>query len=318
MRATGVAPMQGRIHRQSLATLTRSSIAWRHLRDWKQTCACRNAAVASLALLPAAFTFSHSSLQRPASSVACEPVQDSSLVIVVGVSYEPGIGFAVAKRFAAEGMKVGMIGRQASRLTAASASIKDSIPGACVDTSVADATNPEEIKVAIAGFEKKHGPCKVLIYNVSARPFPPQEVADCPPERFVEHFNSNVMGALHCVQAVVPQMRETKAGTIIFTGASASWRGTAKFGFFGAAKMGLRSMAQSLAKELNPLGIHVAHVVIDGMVDMPVIHQFVGKPPGRMIDTDAIADVYWMLHCQKPHCFTFEIDVRPNAASWAI
>merc|ERR1711879_295490 len=104
----------------------------------------------------------------------------------------------------------------------------------------------------------------------------------------------------HCSHAVLPTMQKNKQGTIIFTGASASMRGAAKFGHFAAAKMGLRGMAQAMAKELNPEGIHVAHVVIDGMVDMPLIHELAGKPEGRMIDTDAIADAYWMLHCQKP------------------
>eukprot|EP00930_Biecheleria_cincta_P056155 TRINITY_DN42323_c0_g1_i1.p1 TRINITY_DN42323_c0_g1~~TRINITY_DN42323_c0_g1_i1.p1 ORF type:complete len:345 (+),score=59.87 TRINITY_DN42323_c0_g1_i1:46-1080(+) len=252
------------------------------------------------------------------SSTKCEAPCSQGLVIVVGVSHVPGIGFAVAKRFAAEGMTVGLIGRQSGCLADASAQIRGAVPNAQVETAVADATNRDDIQAAIHSIEKKYGSTEVLIYNVSARPMPATEVTDTTPERYLDMFNTNLMGAVHCTQAVLPTMKEKKHGTIIFTGASASWRGSAKFSAFAAAKMALRGFAQSLAKEASPLGVHVAHVVIDGMVDMPLIHKFVGKPEGRMIDTDAIADTYWLLHSQKPHCFTFELDVRPNAATWAI
>jgi len=277
-----------------------------------------NGAVAPALLVFSASLASNAFAGSKMESTRCEAPASQGLVIVVGVSHVPGIGFAAAKRFAKEGMAVGIIGRQADALADASAKIKDSVPDARVEAVVADATQRDDIHAAISSIEKKYGATEVLIYNVSARPFPPREVGDTPPEFFMDMFNTNIMGALHCTQAVLPKMKEKKCGTVIFTGASASWRGAAKFGAFAAAKMGLRGMAQSLAKEMNPCGVHVAHVAIDGMVDMPLIHKLVGRPEGRVIDTDAIADVYWMLHSQSPHCFTFELDVRAEAASWAI
>lgn len=83
------------------------------------------------------------------------------------------------------------------------------------------------------------------------------------------------------------------------------------------AKAGLRVLAQSMNKELSKEGVHVAHVVVDGMVDMPVIHQFIpDAPEGRMLDTEAIADSYWHLYQQPKRCFTFELDLRPHEATW--
>lgn len=280
--------------------------------QWRTKQPSWNGAVAPLLLLSGACL----AFTRSKQSVRCEA--SKGLVIVVGVSHVPGIGFAAAKRFAKEGMSVGIIGRQANCLADVTAKIRDAVPDAHVEAVVADATNCDDIQAAIASIERKYGATEVLIYNVSARPLPAREVADTTPEFFMNMFNTNVMGALHCTQAVLPKMKENKSGTIIFTGASASWRGTAKFGAFGAAKMALRGMAQSLAKEVNPCGVHVAHVVVDGMVDMPLIHKVVGRPEGRMIDTDAIAEAYWMLHSQSPQCFSFELDVRANGASWAI
>ena len=98
---------------------------------------------------------------------------------------------------------------------------------------------------------------------------------------------------------------------------SPSLRGSPKFGSFAVAKGGLRSLAQSLAKEVGPDGVHVVHVVVDGMVDMPVINQFVpDAPKGRLLDPAAAAEIYWQLHCQGPRCFAFEVDLRPSEAQW--
>ena len=114
-------------------------------------------------------------------------------------------------------------------------------------------------------------------------------------------------------------MRVAKEGSIIFTGASASLRGASGFGTFCVAKTGLRAFAQALAKEEAPNGVHVGHVVVDAMLDMPVIRDFVDKDisPGRLLDTDAAAEVYYHLASQGKRCMTFEVDVRPHeGTSW--
>ena len=129
------------------------------------------------------------------------------------------------------------------------------------------------------------------------------------------------MTALLCVQQVLPAMKAAGTGAILFTGASASLRGSAKFGSFAVNKCGLRALAQSLAREEAPGGVHVAHVVVDAMVDMPVIHDFIEKgfieaAPGRLLDTGSAADVYWQLYEQDKRCMAFEVDLRPHEAQW--
>ena len=170
---------------------------------------------------------------------------------------------------------------------------------------------------AFAELEAKHGKTDCLVYNMSCRPFPPTTVAELEPERLLSDIKTGPYAALLCVQAVLPAMLEAGRGTILISGASASLRGSEKFGSFGAAKTSLRAMAQSLAKEVAPKGVHVAHVIIDAMVDMPVINSFFpDAPKGRMLDTEAAAELYWNLYQQDPRCMTFELDVRPFEAKW--
>jgi NAD(P)-dependent dehydrogenase (short-subunit alcohol dehydrogenase family) len=107
-------------------------------------------------------------------------------------------------------------------------------------------------------------------------------------------------------------------GTILFTGATASMRGAAQFAAFAAAKGGLRQVAQSMARELGPKNIHVAHVVIDGMIDNPrtrsrMVERVKDLPPDGMLATDAVAELFWQLHAQPRSAWTFEADLRPWA-----
>ena len=237
--------------------------------------------------------------------------------VVVGVSNRPGLGFAVAKRFAAGGMKVGIVGRQSDRLDACRREILAAVPGADVECVAADATDPAQVAAAFARLRSAHGAPSALVYNLSARPFPPATVEECEPARLEADWRTGAYGAMLCAQQVVGAMRAAGAGTVLFTGASASLRGSKRFGSFAVSKTGLRALAQSLAKEVAPDGVHVAHVVVDAMVDMPVIKQFVpDAPAGRLLDTEAAAEAYWQLHLQTGRCFTFEVDVRPLEAEW--
>ena len=237
--------------------------------------------------------------------------------VVVGVSNRPGLGFAVAKRFAAGGMKVGIVGRQPDRLDECRRDILTAVPGAEVECVECEATDPAQVKPAFGKLRAAHGAPSALVYNLSARPFPPTTIADCDPARLEADWRTGAFGAMLCVQEVIGDMRANGEGTVLFTGASASLRGSKRFGSFAVSKTGLRALAQSLAKEVAPDGVHVAHVVVDAMVDMPVIKQFMpDAPSGRLLDTDAAAEAYWQLHMQTGRCFTFEIDVRPLEAEW--
>lgn len=242
---------------------------------------------------------------------------NSKSVIIVGVSNIPGVGYGLAVKFAAQGYAVGLIGRQEDRLDAARAGILLSSPGAQVAIATADSSDKTSIEAAITEIAAANGPADVLLYNAAPRPYPTCNIMDITPERLVGDFTSSVLGALLCSQAVIPHMRAKKSGTIIITGATASLRGSAAYGSFAAAKGGLRQLAQSMARELNPEGIHVAHVVLDGMIDMPVINNlFPDAEENKKMDTNAIADAFWFLHSQPPSCFTFELDIRPHGATW--
>ena len=243
-------------------------------------------------------------------------------VVVVGVSHMPGLGFAVAKKFASSGHAVGMIGRQQDRLDACKAAILEAVPSAQVLGACADATDAEQVKAAFATLKAAHGAPDCLVYNISSRPFPPTPVGEIEPERLLNDWKTGPYAAMMCVQQVLPAMREAGAGAILFTGASASLRGSAKFGAFAVNKCGLRALAQSLAREEMAAGVHVAHIVVDAMVDMPVIHGFIEKgfidaTPGRLLDTSSAADAYYQLYSQDKRCFSFEVDLRPyESQSW--
>jgi len=124
-------------------------------------------------------------------------------------------------------------------------------------------------------------------------------------------------GAFYAAREVLPAMVEAEHGTILLTGASAALRGKAKFSALAVGKFGLRALAQSLAREFGPQGIHVSHVVIDGQIDSPSIHE---KMPDReehtLLSPDAIAETYWQLHMQDRTAWTLESDLRPSVESF--
>jgi len=129
---------------------------------------------------------------------------------------------------------------------------------------------------------------------------------------FEQVWRNSCLGATIAAQAVLPHMAARKAGTVIFTGATAGLRGGANFAAFASAKFALRGLAQALAREFGPKGIHVAHVVIDGLIDAPQTDLRFGPAQGRM-DAHAIAQAYLALAAQPSSAWTQEMDLRPFA-----
>ncbi|MFI5246079.1 MAG: SDR family NAD(P)-dependent oxidoreductase, partial [Gemmatimonadales bacterium] len=154
------------------------------------------------------------------------------------------------------------------------------------------------------------GAPEVLVYNAGA--FQMGGLLDISAEDFERCWRANCFGGFLAAQAVVPEMLKKKRGTLLFTGATAALRGSAKFSCLAVGKFGLRALAQSLARELGPQGIHVAHVIIDGQIDTPRIRQMMpGRDASTLLSPDAIAETYWQLHAQDPTAWTQELDVRP-------
>jgi NAD(P)-dependent dehydrogenase (short-subunit alcohol dehydrogenase family) len=229
------------------------------------------------------------------------------VVFVLGVG--PGLGAAVARRFAREGFAVGLLARSADSIVPVEKELAES--GARVARALADATNAASVREGLAAVTKELGPPDVFVYNAGA--FKMGGVLDVSPDEFDACWRANCAGAFYAAREVLPLMLAKKRGTILLTGATASLRGSARFSCLAVGKFGLRALGQSLAREFGPQGIHVAHVVVDGQIDLPRTRKMM---PDRGADTflspDAIADTYFHLHAQHPSAWTLEVDVRPS------
>jgi len=132
------------------------------------------------------------------------------------------------------------------------------------------------------------------------------------PEQFEYSWKANCFGGFLGAQQVLPAMLERGSGTILLTGATAALRGSARFVSLAVGKFGLRALAQSLAREFGPHGIHIIHVIVDGLIDMPTVRtMFPNRQTHTLLSPDAIAEVYWQLHQQEPTAWTLEMDLRP-------
>jgi NAD(P)-dependent dehydrogenase (short-subunit alcohol dehydrogenase family) len=230
-----------------------------------------------------------------------------AVAVVVGVG--PGLGAAVAKRFAREGFAVGLVARNRDKLEPVAKAIDEAGGRSC--SVSADATSESSLSEAFDTIRKQLGHPTVLVYNAGA--FHMGGVMETEPSVFEGCWKANCMGAFLCAREVLPKMLEDGSGTILLTGATAALRGGGRFSAFAVGKFGLRALAQSMARELGPEGIHVAHVVIDGMIDTPRTRSMFGdRDANHMLQPNAIADSYWQLHTQHPSCWTQELDVRPH------
>jgi len=163
---------------------------------------------------------------------------------------------------------------------------------------------------------EKRGPIEVAIFNPGANFRSP--IVDTPAEMFEKVWRLSCYAGFLFGREAARRMLARGKGSILFTGATASLRGAAQFAAFAAAKGGLRQVAQSMARELGPKNIHVAHVVIDGMIDNRRTRERMAErvkdlPPEGMLATDAIAEVFWQIHAQPRSAWSFETDLRPWA-----
>ena len=237
------------------------------------------------------------------------------VALVVGVGAEQGVGAAVSRRFAAEGFHVIAAGRTQAKLDQVAATIR--ARGGSVEAVVADATQEAAV---ISLFDKAmnpgegRDPASVVVFNAGDnRRIDFREVEAALFEAFwrVGCFGGFLVGR-EAARRLVPLGR----GTVIFTGASGSLRGKPGFAQFAAAKAGLRMISQSMAREYAPLGIHVAHVIVDGgiagdrlLTAAPQLAEIRGE--NGMLDVDAIAETYWQIHRQHPSAWSQEVELRP-------
>ena len=225
----------------------------------------------------------------------------------------PGLGAAIARRFANEGFAVALMARREESVSAVRAEIETA--GGRALTIPTDATDPVSVGAAFETVRGELGDPEVFVYNAGA--FQMGGILDLAPEKFDECFKANCAGAFYAAREVLPAMLEAGRGTVLLTGATAALRGGARFSALAVGKFGLRALAQSMAREFGPQGIHVAHAVVDGQIDTPRVRE---RSPDRedhtMLAPAAIAEAYWQLHSQHSSAWTLELDLRPAVESF--
>lgn len=232
--------------------------------------------------------------------------------IVVGVGSEQGLGAALARRFAVEGQRVVVSGRTEAKIAQVVATIVDS--GGKAEAFAADATSESDV-AALFDFAQNSGHViDLVVFNAGNNVR--QDFRTMPAELFEQTWRVATLGGFLVGREAARRLALLDKGTVIFTGATASLRGKPPFTAFASAKAGLRSLAQSMAREFGPLGIHVAHVVIDGGIDGEKLNTAVPQLKSErgadgMLNIDAIADAYWHLHRQHRSAWTHELDLRP-------
>jgi NAD(P)-dependent dehydrogenase (short-subunit alcohol dehydrogenase family) len=240
---------------------------------------------------------------------------DAKVALVIGAG--DATGGAIARRFAREGLTACVVRRNADKLAPLVERIEAA--GGRARAFGTDARKEDAMIALVDGIEREIGAIEVAVFNVGGNvSFPIRETTARVYYKVWEMacFAGFLLGR-EAARVMVPRGR----GTILFTGASASLRGRAGFAAFSGAKHALRALAQSMAKELGPLGIHVAHVVIDGAIDTEWIRQNFPqraalKAQDGILDPEAIADNYWLIHRQPRSAWTHELDLRPWTEPW--
>ena len=236
-----------------------------------------------------------------------------ALVIGAGDS----TGGAIARRFAAGGLVACMTRRDAAKLEPLVAAIRAA--GGAAHGFGSDARKEDEVLALVDRIEREVGPIEVLVFNIGANV--PCSVLDETARKYFKIWEMACLGGFLNAREVARRMVARRHGTIIFTGATASLRGSANFAAFAGAKHALRALAQSMARELGPKNIHVAHVVVDGSIDTEFIRsnfpdKYATKIEDGILNPDHIAENYWHLHTQPRDAWTFELDLRPWNERW--
>lgn len=242
-------------------------------------------------------------------------MSDPKVALIVGAG--DATGGAIARRFAAEGYTVCVTRRKIEKLADLVSTIE--AEGGKVHAFGSDARREEQVEALIEEIERDIGPIEVAVYNIGGNVnFP---IIETTSRVYFKVWEMCALGGFLMGREVAKLMLTRERGTILFTGATASMRGGIGYAAFAGGKHALRALAQSMARELAPQGIHVAHVVIDGAIDTQFIaerfpERYALKDQDGILDPDHIAEAYLMLHNQPRSAWTFEMDMRPWLENW--
>ena len=232
------------------------------------------------------------------------------VALVIGAG--DATGGAIARRFAREDYTACVTRRSLDKLQPLLQQIESA--GGKAQGFASDARQEEEVVALVEQIEATVGPIEVLVFNIGANV--PSSILEETARKYYKVWEMACFGGFLNGREVAKRMVTRGRGTILFTGATASLRGSANFAAFSGAKHALRALAQSMARELGPKGIHVAHVVVDGAIDTEFIREnfperYALKEQDGIVNPEHIADAYWMLHCQPRDAWTHELDLRP-------
>ena len=243
------------------------------------------------------------------------PTNPNPVALVIGAG--DATGGAIAKRFAGGGYTACVTRREADKLEPLIQAIHGA--GGQAHGFGSDARKEEEVIALIETIERDIGPIEVLVFNIGANV--PCSVLEETARKYFKIWEMACFGGFLNGREVAKRMVARGRGTIIFTGATAGLRGAANFAAFAGAKHALRALVQSMARELGPRGIHVAHVVVDGAIDTEFIRssfpeRYALKEQDGILNPEHIAENYWHLHRQPRDAWTFELDLRPYMERW--
>lgn len=236
-------------------------------------------------------------------------------IIVVGAG--DALGGAIARRFAREGYAACIVRRHADQLEPLAQAIREA--GGEAHPFGVDARKEEAMVALFDRVEAEIAPVEVCVFNIGANVrFP---IAETTARVYFKVWEMGCFAGFLAGREAAKRMTPRGRGTILFTGATASLRGGQGFSAFAGAKHALRALAQSMARELGPKGVHVAHTVIDGAIDTAWIaenfpERYAQKAHGGILEPEHIAEAYWMLHAQPRDAWTHELDLRPWTEAW--
>lgn len=229
------------------------------------------------------------------------------IALITGVG--PGTGAAISRRFASGGYSVAMLARDEARLQALESEIEGSKAFVC------DVTDVAQIDATLAAVRQAFGAPSVLVHNAVGGAF--GNFLDIDPAVLDRNFQINTMALLHLARRLVPPMIEAGQGSVIVTGNSSAFRGKASFAGFAPSKAAQRVLAEAIAREVGPKGVHVAYLTIDAVIDLAWTRKaFPGRPDDFFIKPAAIADEVWHLAHQPRSAWTFNAELRPYCETW--
>lgn len=232
------------------------------------------------------------------------------VALVTGVGPDEGTGAEIARRFAVGGYRTAMLARDANRLAALEADIENATAFSC------DVGNLDALKATVAAVREQLGPPRIVVHNALRSTRGP--LLELDPEDLERNFRVNATALLHLARETIPGMLEAGGGALLVTGNTSATRGKAHWGFFASTKAAQRILAESIAREFGPQGIHVAYFIIDAAIDTPRTRPFIAPdaPDEYFAKPTAIAEEMFRVAHQDRSTWSFSVELRPFGESW--